>query len=555
MAQRPITHRTVKPRKTGYQDKKIIAVSMETGEIFLERTGEILPFDQLATLIATEASSIIATANAGALLKYLDDKWSEDPRWQFRITPVNQEIYGPNRKKRRTVTKRTVVAFFGFRAMREKGNRKQASLYHYPVEPDSFIGKTITELRPGDEPRVIKLLKWAKDIREFLKENDLAVRPTSGGIAGQLLKDERFYPEDRRKVPRSTNRRARDQLPGNYYRLFVPENSSHTATYLDQKSAHHSCALDIEFPDADYLYAKGHFYNPKEKPMALSGTKRFDRLISEYGLFLLRITVPTPVAGTFPLPCMEETGTHIVFAFSNELEDIRATGGHIEAIIAQWTSRKAETGLNQYAKWSLAQLADADEFRRAWLKPLLLATYGILAAKPKPIEIGYKRAKSGEDGIYPVGAGVVKVRIRKTDTTHEMPTANVIHRGMIEAETRLRSLRLAREFHKRGAKVLAIYADSIFIEGTLQLSLHFLDERWQVKGELARLKFFNSTSFTSDVLTKLPGIPKQGLDEVRRLERFRSKAAANSSVVKERKRLRIEENIAEPAEVPRAVGE
>jgi hypothetical protein len=533
MADRPIAPRSVKPRKTGYRSLPIIAVSRETDEIFVERTGETLPFAALPVLIATHPSSIVVSSNVGALVKVLDDEWDADPAWQFRLTPVTSEIYAPNRVKTRTVTKRTVVSFFGF--TRGRNN----NLYHFPLEPDAFVGRTIHELRPGNDPRVIKLYEWASDVRFFLQENDLLIRPTTGGIAGQLLRDKRFYDEARRKVPKATNDKARDQLPGNYYRLFVPERKTFDATYLDQKSAHHSCALGIAFPDANSLFAKGHFQAPAEKIMARAGTKRFERLIREYGLFLVNLSCPDPSPATFPLPCMEEPGTHAAWVFSNELPYILECGGKVLSIIAQWTSAKAERGMNRYAEWSLAELAESDDMRKAWLKPLLHSTYGILAARPKPIEFGYKRAKNGIDKRYPVGGGVVHVKARVTNGDHEMPTASVIHRGMIEAETRLRSIRLAKQFHRHGMQVLAIYADSIFVSPNGK-KMPLIDTRWHVKGELSRLQFFSSTSFTSDVLTKLPGIPRGDMDTVRRLEKVRE-GGKGTRVYKERARLGAQE--------------
>lgn len=529
MASRPIPPRAVKPRQTGYKQLPIIAVSRETDQIFVEQTGETLPFEALPLLIATHPSSIVVSSNVGSVVKALDDVWDDDPQWQFRMTPVVSEIYAPNRVKTRTVTKRTVVAFFGF--TRGKGK----NLYHYPIEPDAFVGKTIHELRPGEDSRVIKLYEWAADVRFFLRDNNLLVRPTTGGIAGQLLRDERFYESERRKVPRATNDKARDQLPGNYYRLYVPEKKTFDATYLDQKSAHHSCALGIAFPDANKLFAKGHFQEPGDKIMARSGTPRFKKLIAEHGLFLVNLNSPETDPTTFPLPCMEKPGTNQAWIFSNEIPYIHECGGSILSIIAQWTSVDVESGLNKYAQWSLEELAEADSTRRAWLKPLLHSTYGILAARPKAIEFGYKRAKSGEDKRYPVGGGVVNVKARVTEGIHEMPTANVIHRGMIEAETRLRSIRLAKLFTAKGMKVLAIYADSIFVNLN-DKRMPLLDNRWQVKGELSRLQFFSSTAFTSDVLTKLPGIPKGDMDTVRRLERMRN-SGTDTRVYKERARL------------------
>jgi hypothetical protein len=49
-----------------------------------------------------------------------------------------------------------------------------------------------------------------------------------------------------------------------------------------------------------------------------------------------------------------------------------------------------------------------------------------------------------------------------------------------------------------------------------------LPGNWTIKGHLDRLQFFNSTSFTSDQLTKLPGIPKDDLDRLRRVKSARA---------------------------------
>jgi hypothetical protein len=537
LADKPIAPRTVKPRKSGYRHSPIMSVSMETDEIYVERTGELLPFAKLAMLICSEPASIVVATNAGKIVKYLDELLDDNPRWQFKLSPVNQEHWGPNRVQRRTITMKTIVGFMGFQAVKDSNGKKIVdSLYHYPIEPDTFSGKTIHELKPGELPRIMKLYEWAKDIRTFLQLNNLVVRPTAGGIAGQLLRDKRFYPDARRKVPQRTNARARDQLPGNYYRLFVKERTHHTAVYLDQKSAHHSCVLDIDFPDANSLFAKGHFYNPPDKPMATAGTPRFKRLIAEHGLFLVTVRNPQMPPTVFPLPCMEREGLGQAWIFSNEISYLEKYGCKIESIIAQWTSPDVEHGLNAYAKWSLHELSVNHSDRTQWLKPLLLSTYGILAAKPKAIEVGFKRANSGQEKMYPVGSGVIKVLAKSSNAKHEMPTANVIHRGMIEAETRLRSVKLAREVSQLGMKVLAIYADSVFVD-TNGKKMPLLDNRWQVKGELQSLQFFSSTSFTSDVLTKLPGIPKDGLDTVRRLEHVRN-LTPNSAKTRERNRLR-----------------
>jgi hypothetical protein len=102
---------------------------------------------------------------------------------------------------------------------------------------------------------------------------------------------------------------------------------------------------------------------------------------------------------------------------------------------------------------------------------------------------------------------------------HEMGMANVIHRGLIEAETRLRSLELARKLSEEEHKVLAIYADSVFVAGGKPLPL--LAPPWRVQNHLTALRFLTSTAFTSHELEKMPGVP-HSLRERGRLRGYRS---------------------------------
>lgn len=521
MARRPVTPRTVKPRKRTYKFLPVIALTK--GEIYLERTGEILPMSELSRVFRREPASFVAVHGAGRLVQRLDKIFTANPDWQFRLSPVVREVYRPNRERIANVEQKdSVVAFFGFRnATKIKG----AGRYFYPLDPIALVNKGIGEIIPGDAPKYMKLLRWAADVRDFCWENGMQPRPTAGGIAGQLLRDPRFYPEPRRKVPAATNEKARAQLPGNYYRLYHEPRSTVNAFYLDQRSAHHTCAAEITFPHADRLHAKGFYSEMPDKPWARRGSKRYHAVLQEFGLFYVKLSCPTPLPERFPPPYMDSAGFRLAYVFSNELPFIRELGGEIEYVIAAWVSPKVDKGLNRYSAWSQDQLRNADSERGGWLKPTLLSTYGILAAKPRPIQFGYKRAVGGERRLYPVGGGRLEVVERATVKAREMPTANVIHRGMIEAETRLRSLRLARELTAHGLTVLSVYADSVFVldDGT---PLPLIADPWQVKGTLTDLQFFTSTAFSSRELEKLPGIPKSDHMRVSRMKSERAISAA-----------------------------
>jgi hypothetical protein len=458
--------------------------------------GQVYEQTELPALIQTQPSSIVIAHHVGHVIRDLDAALRDNPRWQFRATPIRRELYKPNGKISKTFIRQTVIAYFGF----QRSSPRERGHYHYPLSPMLFTDQSVHDIRPGDEPIALKLIEWGKDVRGFCADYGLTVSPTKAGLAGQLLKDSRWYPEDRRKVPQSTNAKVRPKLPGNYYELSADEGRYYKASYLDQSNAHHAAAQSIQFPCANTLRARGRFSSLENKP--------YTRKPQGYGLFYGQISVPHFPRNVFPPVCMRgRTGTtRLAFFYSNEIADIYAVGGRINYIIASWTSPEAETGLNQYATWAIERLRESDRERRNWLKPTLLATYGLLGAKPKFQEYGYRQAKGNvvlED--YPVGSGFLQVKARKTTKAHEPSIANGIHLGMIQAETRQRSLQLARSLAAVGHKVLAIYADSVFVREGRPLPL--LEPPWKIQAHLTGLRFLNPTAFTSRELTKLPGVP------------------------------------------------
>lgn len=477
-------------------------MAIDKGKVLLE-TGQIEPFENLALLIRTQQSSIIVSHYFGDIIRFLDHEFSDNPLWQFRAAPVERTAWGPNRK-RKTITKDCIISYFGF-----KGERKQAGHYHYALSPHTFCLKSINELRhsvPGENSTIVKLLEWAKEIRSFLQAHKLNLSPTSGGIAAQLLRDEKFYPSPRRKVPRHTNARGRKQLPGNYYKLYGAKEgrSVHRAAYLDQISAHHTVAKDLDFPSANSLMKHGRYATLEDRPFAKAGTAKFDDFIGRYGLFYLAIETPRFFKGDFPLPECGEGGEYKRgFFYSNEIPYLLTLKVRIRHIIACWVSPDKDPGLNKYAEWAIEQVSKASDNSKLWLKPTLLSTYGVLAAKPKFLEFGYKHAEGGEPKKYPCGSGFIDVEAKRTKKMREPLMANVIHRGMIESQTRLRSLEFARELTSYGYTILAIYADSIFVESTKDLPL--IAPPWRVQEYLTTLRFQSATHFTSQELTKQPG--------------------------------------------------
>lgn len=480
-------------------------MAIDKDKVLLE-SGEVYPFTDLSLLVRSQPSSIVVAHHFGEVIRFLDLEYGNNPLWQFRAAPVERTMWAPNRT-RKAITKDCIISYFGF-----KGERKQKGHYHYALSPHIFCMKSVHELRkgiPGESATIQKLMEWAKEVRDFLQAHNLGLSPTAGGISAQLLRDDKFYPENRRKVPRHTNASARVQLPGNYYQLYAATEGRgvYKAAYLDQSAAHHTAATEIDFPCANTLRRHGRYATEKDLPYARFGTPKFDDFISRYGLFYLAFEAPRFFSSDFPLPaCDTGAGYGRGYFHSNELPYLKELGVRIRHIIACWVSPNKDTGLNKYAQWSLEQIRKADPNSKPWLKPTLLSTYGVLAAKPKFLEFGYKHCKNGEPKKYPCGSGFLEVEAKRTKKMREPLMANVIHRGMIEAQTRLHSLKYARELAGQGYTILSIYADSIFVDSSKDLPL--ISPPWRVQEYLTTLRFQSSTHFTSQEISKTPGLPE-----------------------------------------------
>lgn len=491
-AEPPPPARIVKPRKPKLKNLPIIAITRDS--VYLESTGEIFDIDQLPLVVMREKSSILASNTMGRHVLRLHEAFRDSENFQFKLTPVYRDPHADSKSYGRAVLRDTVTTLIGF-----------PGKYHHPIDPHSFVGCDIREIIDRDAPEHLLLLEWAQHVRRFCADNELDVKASAGGLAAQLLKDSRFYPEARRKAPRILNDKVRQKLPGNYYKL--PERKGikpiRKATYIDMENAHHYLATQIEFPCVNTLFAYGFLDTERPKPYAKQGTRRFNELLSRPGMFHVRMMVPRMRKNMFAPPYMEKPGIKSCWIYSNELPLIHKLGGYIEVIHAAIVADETDTGLSKYAEWAIKELADRPE-QKPWLKPALHAAYGLLAAKPRPLEIGWRRAK-GEDDLFPMDGKMIPVKVVRSKKAQESRVVNAIHRGMIEAEQRRRALELASELQAKGATILCIYADSIFVD---MPQLPLLPRPWKTKIDVHNLRFHSATSFESDELVRLPGIPR-----------------------------------------------
>src|ERR1700757_400026 len=195
----------VKPRKTGYAHLPIIVV--RKGQAMSEN-GIVADIDKVDW--RKLPSTLVVGVNLARLVAELDERYRADSDWQWKARDSEMAI------GKLAVQQRTVVDFFGFRADRSKGH--DANTYHYCLDAFSFY--TNSDTLPTEQTGSLKgLLQWGLTIRDYCQSENLAVKATSSGVSVQSLRNPRFYPHVRRKIPHATNSAVRQALPGNYYRL------------------------------------------------------------------------------------------------------------------------------------------------------------------------------------------------------------------------------------------------------------------------------------------------------------------------------------------------
>jgi hypothetical protein len=522
MHEEPQLPRTVKPRKPTKGNRLSIIV-YTNNLIYRERDDTYHKPSLLPELVKTEPSSIFVAVDTSRLLCRLDQLFRDDSSWQFKVRPIERTRNAQTSGKAVFSYSGVNVDWFGFTGLRlpdgpRGGKRHEPNRYHRVLDPATFCGvmPTIVSDALADTTGDIELLTdalylWARSLRGWCEEQGVTLRSTNGSIAAQLLKDPRFYPEDRRKVPSFINESVRSHLPGNYYKLFCQLETEHDAFYLDQVSAHHTIAQTISLPNANNLFAYGHHKSLIDKPGVPNTVLK--RVLAMHGSIYCKIHVPHLPPNSFPPPWASKHGRHLAYLFTNELQLAYDLGIKVEYVIAAWVSPDKDTGLAKYAEFSKQQLLKASPLQKDWLKSTLLATYGILAAKPRKFKSGFAKARDGEETCYAAGAGLLSVIEKSSQRESEPSVANVMHRAMIEAETRKRSLEMARMMVKyHGFRVLSIYADSVFLdardkEGFI-IALPLLPPEWRLQAELSHLRFHTPVSFTSDRLMKMPGTPK-----------------------------------------------
>lgn len=443
---------------------------------------------------------MLVCQNPHKIFLKVHEAFKDDPEWNARFSVNTSERFyicdGSSREPKVRTTQDIRISFFGFR----NSNRK--TQYFHPITPHDFIDD-FSKYGDTDWPEYIRLYHWGGSVRKWMRKHKLRFTTTRGGLSAQLLRDKRFYPVKRRKVPKLTNENARPALPGNFYVMSERHmNKMIPAVYLiDQQNAHHYAAETVNFPDANTLFARGRFATLSDKTYVKNNRVGFNNLMNEHGLFRCRVWIPKYVQGM--VPSWWKEGLSDVFLFSNEIDLLLELGGEIRHIAYAWTSRSLDTGLAKYAQWAQREISDNPD-HKIWLKPTLLSAYGILGVRPRQMETAYWQSEDGEPYRYLLGPTPIMMQRFRTSKEIQPAIANLIHRGMIEAETRKLSIQLARKLELEGHTIIAIHADAVLVQDEGQ-QLPLLPPPWRIKDRLNHFKAIDQVSFHSDQVTILPG--------------------------------------------------
>lgn len=521
--------RTVRPRTPATNADRKLAIVIDSG-FMLEGSSEIGPVDWLVTSLRhMPLTTVVCASESIKFLKLVQDHWGKRLDhsdkcncsyccFNFRTSPIEREIFTGKQHGRKLTLSLTSVAWFGWRG--EKTGRKNTvrNRYHLLIDPLTFSGNWL------EDRSFVTYMKWAQDIRAFCIEQNWNLRPTQGSVARQALTDSRFYPDKRRKVPRATNDRIRQHLPGNHYQLAttVSQRTEYEADYLDQTRCHHFHAIEAKLPDSNFLYGYGHFRHPERKRKwrktpgrVASFLNGFSGLV--YGHLYWPIAersknrfVPKYLTayGTEKQPANEP-----VYFFTEDLQLLESLGVRINAIIAAWGSKKLDTGLARYAKFALSEL---ERDAPLWKKTLLLSPYGALATTARKQTVAYHRSKKGTPKVL-MGKGGTRLSVsyHEASKVSEPSTNNVLHRALIEASNRTETLMFANQLELDGYRVLCIYVDAVIIEtqGDRQYSdswqIPELWKPWRHDRHLTHLRFISDSQFVSAELEKLPGLTGQ----------------------------------------------
>jgi hypothetical protein len=485
---------------------RIIAVSSEG--ILDTDTGEISPRLELEKLLSSRPGGIIAGRSLYPVICELIPETLKDEGWTVSISVQQQRVNPLNRNEKR-VTGMTYVTRLTYRPAKVGGRRNRRrppSIKWLVLNLDLFFDTSKIQVKTSQQ-----VLEAAKSLIELGERRGVKPRHSPGAYGSALLRASSEWNTSERPAPFFISDIAREHLPGNYYALAPKVNSKplEHVYYMDQASSHHKISSSIPLPHPHWLRARGRLRAVEDGQFPCwIPADRIGMLRRQVGLLCCTVecgVIPHRMTHLYP-PWMRERGKQIRWIWTPELRllDKRVLLRHVSCAL---TSHHIDTALWEYAEWALEQNKRED---KSVLKSSLLAAYGMLACRTdRPIELYTVHGRAQPPRSEVCQLPLLPKVYRSTVQSKRVPSIqNVIARGVIEAETRTRSIEYARQLEGEGIPVAQIYADGL-LAVTDQMPL-MLPEHWRIAASLTRVTSPHPNSIISDQLTRLPGIERAG---------------------------------------------
>ncbi len=480
---------------------------IKVGHNFTE-TGPAIPLLAKLVLEPQLSPTYVAGVNLFPVLAEMNNLMQNSVRgWKMRITNRKRKVYLRNGKQ--MVGGSFFVDYLSVRS-KDEGQR------HRPTKKIEVVNLELFSERPPDTP--IEQLSMTLALLEVCRLRGVKLRGTRGGTGGALLKASEHWEKGRHAAPKFVNDAARKVLPGNFYSI-GRRKSVETIPfcyYVDQDASHHSIASAIPIPHPHFIRARGKYKQAlkgENRRWCDPGTPVGQEYLKgeQVGAILAKVRVghlPPKESHLYPPWAQKGQGTYYVWLWTPELR-LFHSGSRIEldSFVAAFSACTRDPVIPEYAKWSLNYLRE-NRGSAAYTKSTLLSAYGMLAFNSSGGKPTYRYWGGSEfqnrRTVIPLAGEVLERKLQIPDTV-QFTTVNVIARGLIEAETRTRSIEYAKELHTLGFEVPQIYADGILVASH---QLPFIRQGWRISHELTRVYLPRPNIILSDQIRKLPGTPK-----------------------------------------------
>jgi hypothetical protein len=463
-------------------------------------TGEVSPRIELEKLLTGRPGGIIAGVNLYGPLAELGPEIRGDEGWTMSISVQQQRVNALNPKETRVqgLTYVTRITYRHGKVREKKGKRRRPPAIKWMVlNLELFL----------DPSEKYDTLEAAQALIGLAERRGIKPRPSVGALGSALLRSSPEWVKGRQPAPWFISDIAREHLPGNYYAISNKQKGKRLdhVYYMDQASSHHKIASSIPLPSPATLRARGRLRSV-EKGETPRWITDFSLLRQHIGLLCCQVecgTIPTNLEHLYP-PWAKKYGRHTRWIWTPELRLF--DGDHriqLNYASAGLTSHRLDTALWEYADWALQESKRPD---KRFIKSSLLAAYGMLACRSdRPFTFyavhGRKKPPRAEVCELPLLPGVYRSTVERT----RVPSIqNVVARGVIEAETRTRSIEYARALEAEGTPVAQIYADGLL--AVMDQAPMFVPEHWRIAASLTRVYSPHPNSIISQELVRLPGI-------------------------------------------------